>query len=419
MTVEVSTLENGLRVATVALPHLETASVGMWVDVGARSETPATNGVSHMLEHMAFKGTTSRSARQIAEEIENVGGHLNAYTSREQTAYYARVLKDDVPLAVDILADILQNSTFAEHELERERQVIIQEIGEANDTPDDVVFDQLQAAAFPGQALGRSILGTVERVGAFSRDTLRGHMAEHYQAPRMVLSAAGNVDHQRLVELAAEKFDHLPANGGDGCEGARYSGGDGRQGRELEQVHLTLGFNGVAYGDADFYALQVASTVLGGGMSSRLFQEVREGRGLAYSVYSFSASYIDGGLFGVYAGTGAEQIAELVPVISGIMRGVAEYAEAAEVARARAQLKAGLMMMLESSSARCEQVARQILIFGRAIPIPELIEKVDAVDIAAVRGVIGRVLNAGRPTVAALGPIEQLESYDRIVARFG
>ncbi|MFQ5533950.1 MAG: M16 family metallopeptidase [Sphingomonadales bacterium] len=418
MTVKVTTLPSGLRVTSAHMPHLETTAVGMWVDVGARCEKRRGNGVSHLLEHMAFKGTSRRSARQIAEEIEAVGGQLNAYTSREQTAYYARVLKDDMPLAIDILGDILQHSTFADQELEREREVVIQEIGETNDTPDDVVFEHLQSSAYPGQALGRSILGTVDLVRGFSRDTLRHYMNEQYRAPAMVLSAAGNIDHDRLVALAEKSFAGFDGPPADNREAACYAGGDGRERRDLEQVHLTLGFNGLAFEDPDFYALQVFSTVLGGGMSSRLFQEVRETRGLAYSVYSFSTSFIDGGLFGVYAGTGPGQVGELVPVIADVMGEIAAAAEDKEVGRARAQLKAGLLMSLESSSARCEQIARQLLIFGRIIPVEELIEQVDAVDAQAVRKVARRILAAGKPTVAAVGPIERLEPYDRIAARF-
>ena len=304
MSVREAKLANRLRVATDTMDSVETTSVGVWVDAGARNETLELNGVSHMLEHMAFKGTKRRTARGIAEEIEAVGGHLNAYTSREQTAYFARVVDDDLPLAVDMLADILQHSTFEDQELERERAVIIQEIGQTQDTPDDLIFDQLQEVAFPDQSLGRSILGTVERVNGFDRDTLQSYMDEHYRAPNMVVVASGKVDHEKFVDLVQAGFGGLGTSNGASSEAGRYAGGDWRESRELEQVHLTLGFQGVPFRDDDFYAAQILSTVLGGGMSSRLFQEVREVRGLAYSVFSFSSSYLDCGLFGVYAGTG-------------------------------------------------------------------------------------------------------------------
>jgi predicted Zn-dependent peptidase len=314
-TTEITTLESGLRVASETMASVQTASVGVWIDVGARYETPEVNGVAHLLEHMAFKGTERRSARAIAETIENVGGQLNAYTSREHTAYYARVLADDLPLAVELLADILQHSTFDESELARERGVVLQEIGQVQDTPDDLVFDLFQETAYPGQSLGRSILGPAEIVAAMPRTALIDYMARHYGPERMVLAAAGKVEHGRLVELAERLFGELPARGQHLAERAHYAGGERRDERELEQAHLLLGLPAFAYTDEDFYALQVLSTVLGGGMSSRLFQEVRENRGLAYSVFSFASCYNDTGVLGIYAGTGEKETAELVPVV--------------------------------------------------------------------------------------------------------
>ena len=412
-------LQNGLRVATDPMDGVDTTSVGVWVDAGARNEAVELNGVSHMLEHMAFKGTKRRSARAIAEEIEAVGGHLNAYTSREQTAYFARVVADDLPLAVDILADILQHSAFADQELARERAVIIQEIGQTQDTPDDLIFDQLQEVAFPNQPLGRSILGTAERVNGFDRSTLRSYMNVHYGAPNMVLVASGKVDHDRFVELVESGFDGI----GDGTAvtpaPGRYEGGDWRESRELEQVHLTLGFQGLPFQDEDFYAAQILSTVLGGGMSSRLFQEVREVRGLAYSVFSFASSYLDCGLFGIYAGTGQAEVEELVPVVCAEMNGIMEGVGEEELARAKTQHKAGMKMALESSMSRCEHIGRQILIYGRPIPVPEIIDKIDAVDVNAVSRVARRIVTSGSPTVAAIGPIGNLESHSAIAARFG
>ncbi len=418
MSIEITTLNNGLRVITDPMPGLRTASVGLWVDAGARYEQAAENGISHLLEHMAFKGTARRSALAIAEEIEAVGGHLNAYTSREQTAYYARVLCDDTPLAVDILADILQRSVFASEELERERQVVIQEIGQAEDTPDDIIFDLLQGVAYPDQALGRPILGTAEGVAALAREGLADYMGRHYRADRMVLAAAGGVAHESLVALAREHFAELKPGAARPRPPARYEGGDLREERDLEQVHFTLTFPAFAYQDPDFQALQVYATLLGGGMSSRLFQEVREKRGLAYSIYSFATSYLDGGLFTIYAGTGEKEAAELAPLIADEILKVATRVEEAEVVRARAQLKAGLLMSLESSSSRCEQIARQMLIYGRPLGEDELIAGVDAVDGAAVSRVARRLLAAGKPTLAAIGPIGRLENYDTLTARF-
>jgi len=414
---EVTTLKNGLRVISENSPHLESTAVGIWVDTGARNEPAALNGISHMLEHMAFKGTERRSARAIAEEIESVGGHLNAYTSREQTAYYARVLKDDVPLALDIVSDILQHSTFEADELERERAVIVQEIGQAEDTPDDIVFDLFQETAYPDQPVGRPILGTEALVRSFGRPDLVGYMGTHYHAPNMVLAAAGRIDHGALVAEAEQRFGLLPGGTNQGAEEARYRGGDLRENKDLEQVHVVAGFPGIPYDDPDYYVSQVFSTVLGGGMSSRLFQEVREKRGLCYSVYSFASSLTDGGIFGIYAGTGESEVRELIPAMAGELVKLADPIPEEEVARARAQLKAGLLMSLESPSSRCEQFARQMLVFGRPLSSAEIIEKVEAVDAASLNRFATRLL-AGTPTLTALGPIGQLEDYGAFAARF-
>jgi predicted Zn-dependent peptidase len=417
MTIEVTTLRNGLRVATSPMPHVETVSLGVWVGVGTRDEPVEVNGVAHLLEHMAFKGTERRSARDIAEEIEAVGGHLNAYTSRESTAYFAKVLKQDVPLAVDIVADILQHSTFDETELAREREVVLQEIGQARDTPDDIIFDYFQEAAFPDQPLGRPVLGQAAVVGAMPRGALVDYMSSRYQAGEMVLAASGNVRHADLLALAERHFGALPAGRPNGRSTARYRGGAYREGKELEQLHVVLGFPGISFSDPDYYVYSVYSTLLGGGMSSRLFQEVREKRGLAYSIYSFASSFVDGGIFGVYAGTGATQVEELIPVIGEQIDAVGRAPGDAEIERARNQMKAGLLMSLESTSARSEQLANQLLVFGRPIPVEEIVARIDAVDAAAIRRVSDR-LRSGPVTVAALGPIDWLESHDAIAARF-
>jgi predicted Zn-dependent peptidase len=413
--VRVTTLSNGLRVATDPMASVETASVGVWVAAGSRHETAKVSGISHFLEHMVFKGTRRRDARAIAEEIEAVGGHLNAHTSREYTAFYAKILKENLPLAVDIIADVLQNATLDDGELARERTVILQEIMQALDTPDDIIFDRFQETAFPGQPLGRPVLGEPDLIAAMTRDVLVHYKQRHYGAPRMVLAASGNVDHEHLVSLARAAFEDLPACDGGRSESASYRGGDYREPRDLEQVHMVLGFEGLGFRDPDFYALSVLSTVLGGGMSSRLFQEAREARGLVYSIYSFPASYSDAGLFGIYAGTGADEIEELVPLVCDELRKAARDVGGDEVARARAQLKAGLLMSLESTSARCEQLARQLMVFNRPIPVAETVAKIDAVDAAAVLAVAERLIRQ-TPTFAALGPIDRAPAFDCITA---
>ena len=415
-SIRVTTLPNGLRVATDTMPDVQSVSLGCWVGVGTRNEAASVNGVAHLVEHMLFKGTRRRSAFRISEEIENVGGQLNAYTTREQTAYYAKVLHEDAPLALDILSDMIQHSTLDAEELVRERTVVLQEIGQSADTPDDIIFDHFQSTAYPGQAIGRPVLGSAEIVGALPREALVDYIAGHYGAPGMVLSAAGRIEHDRMVDLAFKAFGDLPSGAPPKPESASYTGGDFREDRDLEQMHLVLGFDGVGVHDPDFYAHSVLSTLLGGGMSSRLFQEVREKRGLVYSIYTFTGGYHDGGLFGVYAGTGEDEVAELVPVVCDEIAKVGADVTEDEVARARAQLKAGTLMALESTMSRCEQLGQQILIYDRPVPVDEIVAKIDGVDRDAVVKAASR-LRASRPTVAALGPIAKLESYDRIAER--
>ena len=403
MTVTVTELPNGLRVVSDTMDQVETVSLGAWVEVGARDEDPDINGISHLLEHMAFKGTQRRDAKAIAEEIENVGGHLNAYTTRESTAYYAKIMKEDMPLAVDIIADILQHSVMDSTELSREQDVIVQEINQSFDTPDDVVFDYFQETAFPDQALGRPVLGTADLVRAMTPDTLLGYMGKHYSATGMVFAAAGNLDHQRLVDLAEDAFDSLPEPTNGGHEQARYVGGDSHQTRDLEQAHVLVGLEGMAFDDPDFYAASVMSTVLGGGMSSRLFQEIREKRGMAYSIYAYLQCYTDGGLFGVYAGTDKSQVEELVPLIFAQIKEISGGLLDTEIARARAQIKAGILMSLESTSSRSEQLARQMMVFKKPLSIEDTIAKVEAVDEDAIKRVAERLL-ASPPTLTTLGP---------------
>jgi predicted Zn-dependent peptidase len=416
--VKVTTLSNGLRVAVDAMPEVESASLGIWVACGTRHESAELNGMAHMLEHMAFKGTKTRSARAIAEEIENVGGSLNAYTGREITAYHASVLKEDVGLGVEMIADILRNSVYDPDELQRERGVILQEIGQALDTPDDLIYDQFQLTALPEQPLGRPVLGTAASVETIGRDDLFAFLARHYTASNMVLAAAGKIEHDHIVELAERYFGSVPRTpaNADPPLPMSYVGGDGREARPLEQVHLVLGCEGIGYRDPDYYAMAVYSTLFGGGMSSRLFQRIREDRGLVYGIHSFNAAYADGGLFGIYAGTGEDDLAELVPAVCEEFNAVADAVSDAELVRARNQIKAGTLMALESSGSRCEQAARHLLIHNRIIPYEEIVARIEAIDRAAVQRVAQRLLK-GNITLAALGPIDSLEPLERISAR--
>lgn len=415
MTVTITTLPGGLRVLTDRMDTVQTVTLGAWVDVGARHEPAPLNGISHLLEHMAFKGTARRSARAIAEEIEDVGGVLNAWTSRESTAYYAKVLKEDVTLATDIIGDILQHSVFDPEELAREQSVVVQEISQAEDTPDDIVFDHFQATAYPGQAMGRAVLGTPETVRSINRDTLKDYMGRTYSTHSTIVAAAGHVDHDSFVRLVEKTFTALPSSTPVVPEQAVYKGGEIRQNKDLEQVHLVLGFDSVAYDHPHFYSSAVLSTLLGGGMSSRLFQEIREKRGLVYSIYSYTSSTTDGGLFTIYAGTGEDEVAELMPVLCTEIRKVIDGIRDDELVRARAQIKAGLLMGLESSSNRAETAARQLFTHGRIVDVNELVSMVEAVDADAVRDAAA-VIFASEPTLAILGPGRHVPDLDTVRA---
>lgn len=412
----ITTLASGLTVLTERMERVETVSFGAYVGAGTRHETAAENGVAHFLEHMAFKGTNRRSAIDIAEAIENVGGHINAYTSREQTAYYVKLLKEDLALGADIIGDILCHSIFEPEEMERERGVILQEIGQANDTPDDIVFDHFQTAAYPAQPMGRPVLGTEPIIRSMRRETLHGFMNQHYTPENMVIAASGNLYHEQVVELAEKHFADLPKAERLAPMTADYMGGEYRELRDLDQAHIVLGFESPGYGEADYYPAMLLSTLLGGGMSSRLFQEIRERRGLVYSIYSFTAPAQDGGLFGIYAGTGESEAAELIPVTLEELEKVQKQVSLAELDRARAQLKAGLLMSLESTGSRCEQLARQWQVFGRVIPASETVAKINEVTIEDVCAAARKIFRR-KPTLATIGPVEQVPSFATILER--
>jgi predicted Zn-dependent peptidase len=418
VTLRTTTLANGFRIVTEAMPGLKSASAGIWVTAGGRHERAEQNGIAHFLEHMAFKGTARRSALQIAEEIEDVGGYINAYTSREMTAYYARVLEADVPLAIDVISDIVLNPAFHAADIETERHVILQEIGQALDTPDDIIFDWLHEAAYPGQSFGRTILGPAERVGAFGRDDLQGFVAEHYGPDRMILSASGAVDHDAVVAQATAIFGTLPARPSPALAPARFAGGERREVKALEQVHFALAFEAPGYRDEAVYTAQIYATALGGGMSSRLFQKVREERGLCYSIFAQSGAHEDTGQITLYAGTSEEEIGELTQITLDELRRAADDMTEAEVARARAQLRAGLLMGLESPSSRAERNARLLSIWGRVPDVAEAVARLDAVTTEGVRGYAARMAGA-TAALALYGPVAAAPGLEAIRDRLG
>ena len=410
-------LNKGLTVITDYIDTVETVSVGMWNKVGARNEQEKVNGVAHLLEHMAFKGTANRTALDIAKEVEMVGGAVNAYTSREVTAYYMKVLKEDIGLSIDIISDILQNSTFDAKELDRERGVILQEIGMYLDTPDDVVFDKWQEVAYPDQPMGRSILGKSEIIKSISRDQVEGFMKSFYRPDRMVFSVSGNFQEALVLDLVEKHFNNLPNGQDDHSPKASYKGGEFRQEKELEQVNIILGFEGVDFYSDLYYSTAVYSTVLGSGMSSRLFQEIREKRGLVYSVSSYTSSFSDSGIFGVYAGTGQKEVKELIPVLCDQLNISAKNFTPEELQRAKAQFKASLLMGQESTSRRCRSNASKYLMHSKIISHEEIISKIDAVQLEDLERARLNILKSNI-TLSSIGPVQDLESLDSIKARF-
>jgi predicted Zn-dependent peptidase len=417
MNVPVHRLPNGLRVVVEPMASLRSASVGVYVTAGGRHERAEQNGVAHFLEHMAFKGTPTRSARRIAEEIEDVGGYINAYTGKEMTAYYARVLERDVELGLEILADIVLNPLFAAPDIETERGVILQEIGQSLDTPDDVIFDWLQEVAYPAQAFGRTILGAPERVGAFGQPDLAGFVGERYGPDQLIVSAAGAVDPDRLLRAVERHFGALPPRPRATVEPARFHPGERRAVKRLEQAHVALAFEGPGVRDDAAYAAQVYAIALGGGMSSRLFQELRERRGLCYTIFAQASAFDDTGLITLYAGTGADQVRALEELTIDELRRAAEGLTATEYDRARAQMTAGLVMGLESASGRAERLARMVAVWDRVPTLDETLGKIAAVTPEAVRAFGETLVTRAAPAVALLGPVRKAPSQASLAGR--
>jgi len=415
VSVKLHTLSNGFQIVTEHMPGFQSASLGIWIKAGGRHERAEENGIAHFLEHMAFKGTKTRSALQIAEMIEDVGGYINAYTSREVTAYYTRVLKEDVALSINLLFDILQNSIFEEKEIEIERGVILQEIGQSLDTPDDVIFDWLQDISYPDQALGRTILGPSERVKNFSRANLIDFIAQHYHPERMILSAAGGIDHDEIIRLAEASFGTLPMRAAPENFGkAKFVGGEFRKEKSLEQAHVALAFESPSYRDDDIYTAQIYSVALGGGMSSRLFQEIREKRGLCYTIFAQAGAFSDSGMMTIYAGTSEAQVPDLMALTFDELRRAAEDMSSNELERARAQMKAGMLMGLESASNRAERLARQVQVWGYVPELEETVAKIENVTLDRLRSFSERIASKAPAALALYGPIQNAPTLNEI-----
>ncbi|RCL01906.1 MAG: Peptidase M16 family protein [Candidatus Tokpelaia sp. JSC188] len=413
--IDISQLDNGLTVATCTMAHIKSVVLGIWIKTGSRNETAEQHGIAHLLEHMAFKGTNNRSSLRIVTDIENVGGEINASTNVETTAYFARVLRNDMPLAIDILCDIISNPKFEANELEREKQVILQEIGAAHDTPDDIVFDYFTETAFQYQMIGRSILGTTETIKGFTSDDLHLFMKIHYSADRIVVVATGAIEHGPFVHEIEQRLGILPLNTLSPLpEPANYVGGDCRENRDLMDTQVLLGFKGCAYHTCDFYALQLLSTIMGGGMSSRLFQQMREKLGLCYSIYAFHWGFSDIGLFGIYAATDKKGLAKLIPVILDELHKVTNYIDEQEMTRAKAQYHANLVMAQENPVSRANHIAQQILFHGRLISDNELSEQLTFISSKHLIDLAQKLFFNTKPTLAIVGSSDELLPFDEI-----
>ncbi len=415
MSVEIKKLANGLTIACQKMPELKTVAINVMVKVGSRDENKINNGISHLIEHMAFKGTAKRTARQIAEEFDNIGGYNNAYTSRENTSFHCKVISTEWKRGLDILSDIVLNSTFPDDELIREKGVVLQEILENNDNPEDVVNDIFQLDAYKSQSLGRSILGDADTVNAMTRQDILNYMAEYYQPSNMVLSLAGDINIDEVVREAEKLFVFnniapLPEQ-----KVSRYVGGMSIHKDDFEQVHMIIGFEGVTHKDPHYFTQHVLSTVLGGSMSSRLFQEIREKRGLAYSISTNLNTYDDTGTFTVNVGTSEDKFREVIDVIVAELGKIMESVSEDEIERSKVQLISGLVMAAENSNYCADEIAKCILTYGRYITNEEVFERINQVTSGDVVALAQRIFNS-KMTFAATGKIENWAISQDILA---
>lgn len=409
-------LSSGVNFSTDVMSHIETVSVSVLVKTGSRNENPKFNGISHFLEHMAFKGTKTRTALDIAEEFDDIGGYFNAYTSREKTVYYAKVLKDDIEVATDILADILINSTYSEDEIEKEKEVILQEISQTFDAPDEALFEYFQEVAFPNQSFGRSILGTPENVNSFNREMIMQYLNDSYHASNIFIGAAGNFDSDKFESLVESKFQGLSKNGNKYNEAVHYKGGESRIKKDLEQLQINLGFKGVSIHDDDYFKQQILAVILGGGMSSRLFQEIREKRGLAYHVSAYGMSHSESGIFGIYAGVSPEKANEYMNVMIEELKKATQNITADEVKRAKAQVRASMLMSQESTSSRAEKLVGNMAEFGRYVYAKEILEDIEKIDELSLQRFANKLFSQNDiPTLASIGKTDKLLNYEDFI----
>ena len=402
-----TTLDNGLRILSESIPYMSSVSIGFFVGTGSRSETLPEQGVSHFIEHLMFKGTEKRSARDIAEEVDDVGGQLNAATDRENTCYYIKVLPEHPGLGLDILSDMLLHSKFADSDVEKERQVVLEEISLYEDSPDELIHDLHMNSLWPGHALGRNILGTRDSIGAMSRKMIRDYTRRHYMPDNIVVAAAGNLTHDQLVTQVRRFWDDVRGAAKVSADSTpMFAFGRHLQEKEIEQIHICLGTPGVAHDDPRFYASHVLNTILGGGVSSRLFQHIREERGLAYSVCSYPSSFRDTGLFTIYTGVSPENCREVMDIIGSIIGDIrSNGVRPEELKRAKEQLKAGLLFSLESSSSRMSRLGRAEISSREYLSPEQLVAKVDAVMLQHLFDLAQPLFRHESTCMTALGPI--------------
>ena len=403
MKVNYEVLESGLTIVTDQM-DVQSTSIGVWIGSGSCKEELNECGIAHMLEHMAFKGTVDRNAEEIAREIEDVGGDINAYTSKEVTAYYLKVLHENSDLGIDILADIIKNSTLPDEEIERERGVILSEIGQSFDAPDDRVFENFTATAFSDQSIGRPILGTRATVSNFQRSDLQDFFSSHYGLKNMVVVASGNVNEKFFLESVKDKFSDIKHKAKPKHLEAKWIGGFKGEDRDLEQTQLVFGIEGLNNIDVDRYALRALAIILGGGMSSRLFQELREKRGLCYSIFSFTQMQSSSGVFGFYAGTSPKDGNQLLEASLCEWNKLKGSISEDEVLRAKAQMRSGFIMGQESTGSRAEYLAKNILTFGKLKSTEQVLREIDKVSVNSVEEVIARIFSVSKPVLSVIGP---------------
>ena len=403
---EMITLKNGLKIGVDEMSDVETVSIGVFVHTGSRNESKEINGISHFLEHLAFKGTKKRTAKEIAEEFESIGGYINAYTSREKTVYYVKILKEYTEFAVEFLSDIIQNSIFKEEEIKKECEVILQELAMTNDTPDDIIFDYFQEVAFPKQALGAPIIGNKKNILKFQKKDFLDYINSQYNYGNMAVVASGNINLDELKKLSEKYFNNLAKNEIKKIENARYFGGDFYKQKKLEQIHCVIGYEGVSYCDDDYYKAQILSLILGGGMSSRLFQEIRENLGLAYSIYAFNSNYEDAGTFAIYGASDISKANKMIDAINFEVEKITKKITDKELQKVKTQFKASLKMAKESTSKRMQKIGSEILIFNKIFSDQEIIEKFEDISAKDIKDIALKIFTS-KQTKVIMGELKK------------